>query len=79
MDEKEILIKQLERQQEVIITLAKGLVKATVGILIAVTITAVVTIGSYFFSGDSAINIDNSNATQTGNNSNYNIGGEIND
>ena len=75
MDEKNvvnILVDQIKRQQDTITTLAKGLANAIVGILIATTITAVATIGSYFWSSDSVINVDNTNATQT--DSSYDIG-----
>ncbi|APF22349.1 hypothetical protein [Clostridium butyricum] len=70
-----ILLDQLEKTHKLTSILTTGLVKVSIGILVAVTVVAVATIGSYFWSPDSYdYNIDNTNSTQL--DSNTSIGGE---
>lgn len=65
-----ILLDQLEKTHKLTSILTTGLVKVSIGILVAVA-----TIGSYFWSPDSYdYNIDNTNSTQL--DSNTSIGGE---
>lgn len=70
----DILLDQLEKTHKLTSVLTTGLVKVSIGILIAVSVVAVATIGSYFWSPDSySYSIDNTNSTQT--DSNIDIGG----